>query len=172
MLIFIAGLPGSGKTSLAEAIAIKLSAIHLNSDQVRRELGLWGHYLPEDKATVYNELLYRTKRALEAGVTVIVDSTFYLASVRRPFALVAEQLGQKTLWILATASEEVLVQRVSKLRPDSEAGQEILLKIKNAFEPMEPPYMTIDTSNGNAETLAAAIVEHIRYGQKAGIGHP
>jgi predicted kinase len=172
MLILIAGLPGSGKTSLAEAIAAKLSAIHFNSDQVRRELGLWGHYQPADKAAVYNELLSRTRKALEAGATVVVDSTFYLASLRKSFQLVAEQLGQKTFWVLATASDEVLAQRVSKPRPGSEAGLGIMLKIKNAFEPMEPPCMTIDTSNGNAETLAAAIIEHIQYGQKAGIGHP
>lgn len=164
MLILIAGLPGSGKTSLAKAISNILNAKHFHSDQIRRELGLCGHYQPEDKAAVYNELLSRTRQAVLEGQMVVVDSTFYLASLRKPFEMVAAQLGVKTLWILATAPDEVLRQRVAKPRAESEADLLVFDKIKAVFEPLEHPYLTIDTSMGNAEDLAIAIVEHIQNG--------
>ena len=35
MIILVMGLPGSGKTTLAKELAIKLKAIHFNADQVR-----------------------------------------------------------------------------------------------------------------------------------------
>jgi predicted kinase len=164
VLILIAGLPGSGKTSLATAFAKRYGASHFNSDQIRRELGLWGSYRDEDKAAVYNELLARTRRALASGETVVVDSTFYRASLRNPFELVAAQLGQKPLWVLATAPDEVLRQRVAKPRADSEANEAVLEKIKAEFEPLEPPFLTIDTSSGSAEELAEAIDKHIHHG--------
>jgi predicted kinase len=172
MLILIAGLPGSGKTSLATAFAKRCGASHFNSDQIRRELGLWGRYSDEDKAAVYNELLARTLYALSLGETVVVDSTFYRASLRKPFELVAAQVGQKPLWILATAPEEVLRQRVAKPRADSEANEAVLEKIKVQFEPLELPFLTIDTSSGSADELAEAIDKHIQHGQSAGAGHP
>ncbi len=172
MLILIAGLPGSGKTSLASAISSKLNAKHLNSDQIRRELGLWGHYQPEDKAVVYNELLARTRQALANGETVVVDSTFYLGTLRKPFDFIAEQTSVKVLWILVTAPDEILAQRVAKPRTDSEAGLAVLEKIKAAFEPLEVPHLTIDTSNGSSEDLAEGLIVHIRHEQKTGIGNP
>ena len=172
MLILIAGLPGSGKTSLAQAISQLLNAKHFHSDQVRRELGLWGHYQPADKAAVYNELLSRTRLALEAGETVVVDSTFYLASLRNPFDLVAKQLGVKAIWVLATAPNEILRQRVAMPRADSEASLSVFEKIAAAFEPLEGPHLTIDTSKACADDLAKSVVEHIQNGQKASVGHP
>ena len=107
MLILIAGLPGSGKTSLAKALAKNYGAVHFNSDQIRREMGLWGKYRDEDKARVYEELLARTRGALATGHLVVVDSSFYRASLRNPFEPLAEQNGQQPLWILAIAPLEL-----------------------------------------------------------------
>ena len=63
MLILISGLPGSGKTTLASAFSAKTGAHHLNSDLLRQELGLMGHYDPKDKEKVYASLLDQTKNS-------------------------------------------------------------------------------------------------------------
>jgi len=41
MKILICGLPGSGKTTLAEKIAPMINAVHLNADKVREEANDW-----------------------------------------------------------------------------------------------------------------------------------
>jgi len=41
MRIVIIGLSGSGKTSLAKELAIKLKAKHLNADELRKEYNDW-----------------------------------------------------------------------------------------------------------------------------------
>ena len=38
MKILICGLPGSGKTTLAKALAPSINAVHLNADEIRREI--------------------------------------------------------------------------------------------------------------------------------------
>ena len=164
MLILIAGLPGTGKTTIAKAFAKKQGALHFNSDQIRRELGLWGSYRPEDKARVYKELFSRTKDALASGKTVVVDSTFYRAELRRPFVELAENQGVEIKWVLATAPEKTLRQRVSAPRPDSEANEAVLEKIQAEFEPLEQPFLTLDTSNGSPDALADAIYHYLSHG--------
>ncbi len=164
MLILIAGLPGSGKTTIAKAFAKKYGAAHFNSDQLRRELGLWGSYRPEDKARVYEELLAQARNALSHGETVVVDSTFFRVALRKPFIELAENQGVAAKWVLATAPDKTLHERVAAPRSDSEAGEMVLEKIMTEFEPLEPPFLTVDTAAASPEAIAEAIHNFVRHG--------
>lgn len=163
-LILIAGLPGSGKSTVARTFAQKYGATHFNSDQVRRELGLWGSYRPSDKLAVYEALLDRAEEALAVGKTVVVDSTFFKAALRRPFVELAENQGVVVKWVLVTASVEKLRLRVSVPRPDSEADLAVLEKIQADFEPLQPPFLTIDSTDTSPEALADAIHRYLTHG--------
>lgn len=152
MLVLIAGLPGSGKTTLAQAYAERFAAEHINSDSVRKALGLMGHYEPADKATVYETLFQSAEKALRQGKTVLVDSTFYQKALRDAFENLARRCGVPAYWIETRADEKTLLERVGRPRPDSEADVAVYQKIRDAFEAIEADHLVIWTDRTPLDT--------------------
>ncbi len=153
MLLLITGLPGSGKTTIARAFAALTGARHFNSDALRRELGLMGHYHLEDKEKVYASLLQHARESLERGETVVVDSSFFKESIREPFRALAVECGVPLRWVEARASEDTLRERLSHPRPDSEADFKVYEQIRDQFEPLPDDRLIIQT---DTETPASA----------------
>lgn len=143
MLIIISGLPGSGKSTLARAFTRETKAIHLNSDILRRELGLMGKYSSADKALVYSTLRKQCHEALMAGAMVVVDSTFYKESIREPFRRLAEACHVPIFWVEIKAQEATIRDRIAKPRPDSEADFSVYEKIRDAEEPLQEPHLVL-----------------------------
>lgn len=157
MLLLFTGLPGAGKTTLARAYAGAVGARHFNSDLLRRELGLMGHYAEADKARVYEELLRRTRAALTAGDTVVVDGTFFREDLRAPFRTLAREAGVPFRWVEVRAHEETIRQRVGRPRPDSEADFDVYLRIRDAYEPLAEPHLTVWTDEMPVDELVKKI---------------
>lgn len=162
MLVLIAGLPGTGKTTIARAFAEGSGATHLNSDALRRELGLMGHYSPEDKQKVYDALLENARDALLNGETVVVDSTFYNETVRNAFRKLAQDCQVLLRWVELRANEVALLQRLQQTRPDSEADYKVYLDIRRQFEPLPDDHLIIDTDVDTPQTAAQKISQYLR----------
>jgi hypothetical protein len=87
-LVLVGGLPGTGKTTLAQGLADRLGWAVLRSDEVRKELAgldptqpaaaapFEGIYTPAFTAAVYRELLRRAEMALGWGESVVLDATW------------------------------------------------------------------------------------------------
>ncbi|MGQ0842874.1 MAG: AAA family ATPase [Sporichthyaceae bacterium] len=87
-LVLVGGLPGTGKSTLAGALADRIGATVLSTDRVRKELaGLaaedsaaaafgQGLYTTAMVDAVYDEVLRRAGLLLEAGETVVLDGTW------------------------------------------------------------------------------------------------
>ncbi len=161
MLLLIAGLPGTGKTTVARAFAVLSGATHLNSDTLRRELGLMGHYAPEDKEKVYNMLIQCAREALLRGDTVVVDSTFFRENIRTPFRALAAECGVPLRWVEVRAGEQILRERLSRPRPDSEADFRVYEKIRDQFEPLPADRLIINTDTETPESAAAKIQQYL-----------
>ncbi len=157
MLILIAGLPATGKSTLARAVSESIGARHLNSDNVRDALGLRGRYSPEDKETVYHALLERAREALRDGQDVVVDSTFYKDSIREPFRRLANATGARLLWVVVKAREQSILERLKTPRADSEADMDVYIAIRDAEEPLEDPHLTVWSDDETPEEMVAAV---------------
>ena len=89
-LVLVGGLPGTGKSTLAHALASHAGFDLIRSDQVRKELArasgiagagavdryASGIYTPKWNERTYEECLARADAALFEGKRVIVDATF------------------------------------------------------------------------------------------------
>jgi len=131
ILVAIGGLSGTGKTTLAAAIAPELGrapgALHLRSDVERKHLlGVSetrrlpeGAYQPEISEAVYARLQALADAALHAGQTVIVDATCQQPDDRSAIAAVAARASVPFVGIWLEAPVQLLARRVTERRGDA-----------------------------------------------------
>ena len=123
-LIAIGGLSGTGKTTLAKALAPSIGAVpgalHVRSDLERKWLAKVveterlpeGAYTAEASQAVYERVLARAQAALQAGQCVIADAVFARAAERDELEAVAQRIGCRFSGLWLTGQPEVLKARV------------------------------------------------------------
>jgi hypothetical protein len=73
MIIQIIGLPGSGKTTLATALADRINAVHLNADYVRSTINSDLGFAPEDRIEHARRMGEMARMLAGQGLIVVVD---------------------------------------------------------------------------------------------------
>jgi predicted kinase len=172
--IVVSGLMGSGKTTLAETLAELLGAELIQTDRVRREIfGASsepakfeeGAYRPENRQRVYEEVFRRAERALDDGLSVILDGAFLTAEQRRRAWQVAEAAGAIPLVLRCACPPDVardrLTQRLAKGATLSEARADLYDLQSARLEPDSPGFVShlIDTTYGRGQQVASATAE-------------
>lgn len=147
------GLSGSGKSTVAHALAEASGAIQLRSDVERKRLyGLppladsasaveGGIYTREAGERTYARLDELAQGLLADGFSVIVDAAFLRQAQRRQFMDVAKKMGCPFLIVDTVASLPVLRQRVAERHAAgtdaSEAGLAVLAHQIETQEPLD-----------------------------------
>ncbi len=78
-VIYITGLPGSGKSTIAQALlellaSQKIDAVYLRLDEIRKEIVPDPHYTEEEREKVYRAYAERGLALFEEGKNVILDA--------------------------------------------------------------------------------------------------
>ncbi len=167
-LLLVGGLPATGKTWFARALAAKLGIAHINSDTLRAELNLRGQYDPASKQRVYDSMFERGERLLKDGQSLIVDSTFYLQRLRQPWVLLAQKYELSYFFIEITAPEEIAMERLRQPRPDSEADQEVYRLLKASWEEIELPHLVLDAGRLSPDEMLTQTAQFIQENYDAG----
>ncbi|GAB7094753.1 AAA family ATPase [Halolamina litorea] len=160
MLVLVCGLPGTGKSTVAERVAEVLPARRLRTDVIRKELFPEPTYAAEESAAVYDELLARAREGLDAGDHVVLDATFRRRELRQRAATVAEETGVEFRRVRVTCEESVVRDRIHERQTEeddeSDADFAIYTQLKDEFEPIEDEdHLVVDNSGPLSETLEA-----------------
>jgi len=152
-LIITCGLPGSGKSSFAQAALEMSGAIRIRSDVERKRLfglsplscsleravNIYGEGV---SARTYEALYEIARKLLAGGFSVIVDAAFLKQSERDRFHGLAESLGIPFAIASVQAGEGMLQKRIierMRLGNDpSEADLGVLSVLQAASEPLLP----------------------------------
>ena len=154
-LIITYGLPGCGKTTVAQAILERLQAIRLRSDIERKRLfGLTaldssrsgiggGIYSAEATRKTYGRLHDLARSLLADGFPVVVDAAFLRHVEREQFGQLAREMAVPFVIVPVRAGESLLrqriMQRLNRANDASEADLAVLKALQTAHEPLQAP---------------------------------
>ena len=127
-LTLIGGSPGTGKSTLAHALAEKVGAQVISTDDVRRELRdsgvVTGHsgvlnsglYSPDNVTMVYQAALRRADVLLSKGRSVILDGTWLNPQYRRDARRLAAETHSALVELMCSATADMAAERISTRR--------------------------------------------------------
>ena len=167
-LVAIGGASGTGKSTLARAIADRIGAVPgariLRSDVLRKAAGGLppearlpvSAYAEAANRRVYAALAAAAGSAIAAGMSVIADATFLDARQRRAVAAVAARGGRRFdgLWLQAPAS--LRIARVGARRGDA-SDADVAVAAAQAVTAAPPGWHSLDAGGDLAALVDAAL---------------
>ncbi len=174
-LLVTMGLPASGKTTLARALAGRLGLVHLSSDLVRKtRAGLkptqrgadaFGSGLYDAAVTrrTYAALRRHAARWLRRGRGVVVDATFGDPRERAQMQRLARRLGTQLHVILCDADDATLIARLEQRAREqavvSDARIELWPELRAAFTPPDEQasVLRVDATRHTTQTTEQAL---------------
>jgi uncharacterized protein len=148
LAIVVCGLPASGKSHLAGALADLAGLPHLSSDRIRKELRGLGStqrasaetYTADWNARTYAELGQRAAQEVGTSRGAIVDATFRHRVDRQAFAS-GFAGAASTLFLECQAPRSVLIERAAGREHDrervSDADIAVVLAEQDSWEPFD-----------------------------------
>ena len=171
--VWITGLPGSGKSVIAQSLLKKLEAqgIHaqiVSSDMMRKSVTPVPKYTEEERDMVYNAIVFVSTLLTQNGVNVIIDAT----GNRRQYRDLARKNIPRFMEAYVRCALEICIQRETQRKETFNAPTDIYkrgLEGKSATVPginvpyEEPlhPEVVMDADKLDVDQCAQKIFEVI-----------
>lgn len=174
-LIALAGLPGTGKSTLARALAAALGAPVFDKDAVRTAL-----FAPEaieysrEQDDLCCELTYRAAAfvltraapatpATPAPAAILDGRTYSRRDQVEALLAFARRIGVPLLLVECVCSESTARQRLARDaaaggHPAADRGPELHRRLAQAADPLPPPKLVIDTERLPLPEQVAAVL--------------
>jgi predicted kinase len=160
LLIILGGLPGTGKTSIARALAKAIGAMHVRIDTIEHQI--WASGRVEGSL---DDLGYRVAYAvcednLRLGLVVIADSVNPLTITRKAWRAVAERAGVRGFEVELVCSNPAMHRARVETRQSDISGfvlptwQDV---VDREYDPWNSQQLVIDTAQLTVDESVAAI---------------
>jgi len=176
MLIAMAGLPSTGKSTLAACLEREMGAVVLGKDVVRAAL------FPArvlDYSAVQDEIamsaIYEAAAAIlraDPRRAVIIDGrTFLRPGPLQPLLDLAASLGERLFLIECVCDEDVAKRRLEKdlaegSHPAGNRTFTLYLSLKDAAEPITFPHLVLDTGRTLPDECVRRCLDYLGWGHE------
>lgn len=152
-LVAVCGLPGTGKTTVASAVAERLDARLVRTDVVRKDLVDEPEYTAAETRRVYDAVLSRARRTLVGGRSVVLDGTFRTGGLRERARETAASTTVEFDLVKVECDESVVRDRIAAREDDeSDADFTVHRLLSGEFESVTAPTLTVDNSGSLSAT--------------------
>ena len=134
----VSGFSGSGKSTVAPLLAQQIGAIHIFSDEIRKQMsgipldqrGDDLLYSQENTERTYYRMLELLDDLSAQGLSVVLDATFGKLKFLTKFSNWSEQKNVDLKFLQCTAPKSVLIQRLRNRKQSISDAMEDLLPIQ------------------------------------------
>jgi predicted kinase len=164
MLIIFGGLPGSGKTTIARALAGKIGAVHIRVDTIEQAIRRCDVLKTEVGPAGYVVAYGVAADNLTLGRTVIADSVNPIRITRDAWLSVAGECGVPALTIEIVCSDKAEHRRRVETRASDVEG---LVKppwseiVARDYEDWSDRSVLIDTARESIDDIVAGLVARL-----------
>ncbi len=158
MLIIFSGLPGSGKSTIASALAKRIKAQHIRIDSIEQAMRKAGH----DVTVAGYSVGYRiAEDNLRLGHIVVADSVNPIPETRDAWRSVGEACDARVIEIEVICADEAEHRRRVENR---DVGIPGLVKptwtevISRDYHPWDRDHIVIDTAAKNIDACVDALI--------------
>lgn len=170
VLVALAGLPGTGKSHLAAAVAAQRAVVIVRADTVRKALVPQPTYSPVESGRVYRTCHAVLRVLLTKGYPALFDATNLTAPGRRTLRCIARATGVPYFLVWVEAAPAVVRERLlhrGRGMPayDSDADWSVYRAMQATVQrPLRPNLVALDTPGA----LGAAVTTIVGF---LDIGH-
>jgi adenylylsulfate kinase len=169
MIVILAGLPGTGKSTLARALAARLDGAVLDKDVIRAALFAPGRieYSREQDDFVLEIMLQAATWLLakDPRLTALLDGRTFSRRYQRERAIgFCAEIGTDWRLIECVCAEETALRRLAEdaargAHPAANRTPELYYKVRKGWEEIEEPRLVIDTD----APLERCVVRGLEY---------
>ncbi|RXH22207.1 MULTISPECIES: AAA family ATPase [Bradyrhizobium] len=162
VLIVFGGLPGTGKTTIARELTVRLAATYLRIDSIEQALRDAGFTVGAEGYAIANALAAEN---LKLGRIVIADCVNPVQASRAAWRQCALQTSARMVEIEMVCSEPALHrQRLESRTPDIDGLKLPTWSdvVSRAYEPWDRQHLVLDTANCSLDDLLERAETYVR----------